>query len=395
MDVTLDTGNGIETNDVGAVQVNDDEFIPADEALKYAELEYLYIRDRTPATYTPGSYYDGIKEVELAVDYRTGTVEITENGTYQVSGMDAWDLVEIDCTGGEYDLHADSLKATHNGLYKPPRDGFSSVEVDMCKAYSWETDEFEDAAGDMTSRYVYYDGYMYQLGGDNPKTFKRLEIDEWVDVGELPYDFFKGGVIVIKGRLHILGTGVIGKGNLHYSWDGEEWREEKQLPSFLYNFSCVEHQGYLYIIGGHSSYQKHNGYANFKMWKLNLLDKDAKWIELAELPDSCPHQPAFSFNNKVIFVKEDKMYSYDREWSESQMPIMMNAGFLCDDGMDEKIHIIGEDLHYSWDGTNWNVEPFFDLSLNGKYDAVVADDIFYYVYLLGVDNWRLECEREY
>ncbi len=396
MDVTFDTGEGIETNEVGAVQLNDDEYIPTDDALDYADLESLYITSREVRTYYPGEWYDAIGDVELNVHYDTRTKEITENGTYICQNCDAWDTIEVNCTGGEYELETEHLTANHNGTYKPSVDGFYSVDVEFVRDYYWERWDFDEYVTDFEARYCYFDGYLHKFGGaDGNTSHKILRGDEWEDSVALPYKFNRGVALVIKGKLHLLGSSVLGEGNKHYSFDGTEWKMESHLPTFVFNFSAVFLDDLLYIIGGHSSYQSNYGYADYKSWCGNPFEQNIKWTELPQIPVAAANLSAVGYNGSVYFFKDKSMYKLERkEWAETETPVEVQTAFVVDDGFSEKIHILGEKYHYVYDG-DWYIETWFDEEMSGKYTSVVADDIFLEVYVMGVDGFKLDLTKEY
>lgn len=396
MDVTFETDNGIETNETDSVLLNDDEYIPKDNAEDFASLESLYITDRAKNTYYPSEFYDAIGDVTLDVDYNMTTKEINENGTYYPFSGDGFDLIEVDCQGGEYELTTESLVVSHNGVFKSKMaDGFSDVEVNICTDYYWEDREFEEYAYDYKSKYVCFDGYLHRLGStDNPRLHKVFSGSEWQDSVPLPYDFQKGAAIVINGKLHILGSSVPSQASEHWMFDGELWEFVGKLPTFASSLSVCENNGYLYAVGGVSAYQSTAGDPLFTAYRCNI--SDFKWSQIERIPVASNGMPLLSFNNEVYLVKDEYRYKYTKKgWEEEKLPIDTLTAFVCDDGMSEKMHLIGEDVHYAWDDGEWIIEKNFNSKPDGYMQSVVVDDLWLEVYILGINGYRLDCEKTF
>lgn len=107
---------------------------------------------------------------------------------------------------------------------------------------------------------IVFNGELHLLGGSGAhyRTHYKWDGETWSVASELPYDFSNGKVVEYQNKLHILGGGTANFGSTygtgrvsnHYSWDGETWKNESDLPYPAWGITPFVQSGKLHIIGG-------------------------------------------------------------------------------------------------------------------------------------------------
>lgn len=117
----------LQTNEVGGGTCT---WVPEDEAGDYANYEELSVTEN--GTYRPSENVDGFSKVEVDVLPELEDIEITRNGVYKSSKY-GYGRVEVDVQGGG-DAETGSITITENGTYyasDEELDGFDEVIVDV------------------------------------------------------------------------------------------------------------------------------------------------------------------------------------------------------------------------------------------------------------------------
>lgn len=121
------TAQKLQTNLVGG---GTQLWVPEDEAGDYANLEELSVTEN--GTYVPSENADGFSKVEVDVNPELEDITITRNGVYK-SKKYGYGRIDVDVEGGG-DAETGSLTVTENGTYyasDDELDGYDEVIVDV------------------------------------------------------------------------------------------------------------------------------------------------------------------------------------------------------------------------------------------------------------------------
>ena len=213
---------------------------------------------------------------------------------------------------------------------------------------------------------------------DNDQNYSRLKLGfdvlpstGWIELGDLPYDFYYGSAVVLDDEIHIFGGGQahLESNYYHYKWDGTSWTEVSTLPCEFYGGSAVTLGDKIYILREYKIYE----------WD------GTSWTNITYgVPGPFYNGSAVALGDEIHILgsssgTHDRHYRHklgEVSWSSvSTLPYKFYNGSAV--VLDGEIHILGGDKsrysHYKWDGTSWSeVSTLSYLYYGGS--AVILDD---------------------
>ena len=179
-----------------------------------------------------------------------------------------------------------------------------------------------------------------------------------VDLGKLPYSFYRGGAVVFKDEIHILGGAVEGFNKYHYKFNGEKWVQVSTLPYSFETGTAIVFQDRIHIMGGSGE--------GTTSYKYHYAWNGTSWENVGTLPYPAYGSKAVVYNNELHLLASssatysENHYKFDgTTWTklgwlpyEAQMCTPIVFG--------DKLHILGgygnrpiPTYHYAWNGTSW------------------------------------------
>lgn len=158
------------------------------------------------------------------------------------------------------DLHGSVVFNMNNDLYII-YDGSCTVDKYNGLTTSWVTATKLPYDIDVhETSIIVFNNELHLLGGRGAylRTHFKWDGETWSVASDLPYDFANGKVVEYQKKLHIFGGGNAafgptygtGRVNYHYSWDGETWKNESDLPYPAWGVTPFAQSGRLHLIGG-------------------------------------------------------------------------------------------------------------------------------------------------
>lgn len=235
---------------------------------------------------------------------------------------------------------------------------------------------------------VVYKGEIHIIGGSQSvsgatRNHYKYSNGEWVVASALPYAFNYGGAVVYNDEIHILGSTISGNYNKHYKWDGVSWTSVSTLPYNYQAGGCIVHDGKIHILG--SSYGGQLEDSTY-YWSLHFSWDGESWFRETDMPGSYYNMGCVSYNNAIHILGNNGSpgWDYHYKWSGDEWTQLNNTPYHFRSGraivFENQIHILsGRDNvngHAVWTEENdvWTTKKSIpvDISINGE--AVVDDD---------------------
>lgn len=129
-----------------------------------------------------------------------------------------------------------------------------------------------------------YNNEIHIFGGQNTYySHTKYDGSTWSEVGELPYSFQEGNILIYKDEIHSIGS-INSKA--HYKWNGTEWTQLENLPYPCWNTYAIVYNDKIHLLGGQNNNTRH--------WTFD----GATW----ENPGSMPYP--FQLGRSVIYNNE-------------------------------------------------------------------------------------------